>query len=80
MSPSEFKELIDVAKAAKVLAFEVLGDGSVKVTFSQLALVPEVPVNPLPLQPVKDPERKPQTYQGFSEEQLFGGTPVAGNG
>jgi hypothetical protein len=77
LSPEDLDAFLVVAKKHKVLAFEV---GDVKVTFSQLALVPEVPVNPLPLQPVKEPERKPQTYQGFSEEQLFGGTPVAGNG
>lgn len=67
MSPEQFHAFLVVAKRHKVLAFEI---EDLKVTFSQLALVPEVPTNPTELKPVADPEKKPITFRGFTEEQL----------
>jgi hypothetical protein len=70
MTPEQLDAYLVVAKKHKVLAFEV---GEVKVTFSQLAMVPETPANPTEMQKVADPTKKPVTFQGFTEKEIFGG-------
>lgn len=70
MTPEYLDAMLVVAIKRKVLAFEI---GDLKVTFSQLAMVPEQPANPTEMQKVADPTKKPITFGGFTEREIFGG-------
>ncbi len=71
MSASEFEAFLVIAKRHRVLAFEA---GDVKVTFHALAMMPEENIgNPTELRSIAEPEKKPMTFAGFSEEQIFHG-------
>lgn len=67
VTPLEFAEFIRIARDNKVQAFEI---GDVRVTFSQLALVPAL----TPGQEYdKKPDKKgPVVFKGYSETELFG--------
>jgi hypothetical protein len=71
MSPADFAALLEVARAHKVRAFEL---GDVKVTFSELAFVPEAKTNPTEFKPssaagaTADP---PPNFRGIPLDQLF---------
>ncbi len=72
MSPSDFAALLMVAREHRVKAFEL---GDVKVTFSELAFIPEHKPNPTELVPAGTIQQssgtEPTHFRGIPLSQLF---------
>ena len=66
MTPTEFREFLKVAKEEKVKAFEI---GDLKVTFSDVALLPDLPKINLDQAVTKKDTDKP-IWRGYTERDL----------